>query len=196
MDIHAKFEKIGDIYAEFEAAAAEFRKAAVCMPGCAFCCTEMGMVDMTTLEGLMIRERLSKLKRPAAAAVAKALNRDVRLKEQGQHNRCPFLQKNARCRIYDTRPFSCRQLYSLKKCGAQGPTVHRRTVALARETVAKIQALDNTGYSGHLSYILHMLASEKFRRTYLAGRFKPEEVMAFGKSHQIVINRMVCKKQT
>jgi hypothetical protein len=66
-------------------------------------------------------------------------------------------------------------------------------VELARKTVARLQTLDNTGYSGHLSYILHMLGSEKFLQTYQSGAFKPEEVMAFGKSHQIVINRMVAE---
>lgn len=123
----------------------------------------------------------------------KRLNRDIRKKEKGEKNRCPFLQKNSRCLIYDIRPFSCRQLYSLKKCGEQGPTVHRRAVELARTAVARIQAVDDTGYSGHLSYILHMLESEKFLRVYRTGGFKPDEIRLFGKSHNIVINRMVAE---
>ncbi len=191
MDIKSKISKLDDIYAEFEAATAEFRQADVCAPGCAFCCTQMGTVDITTLEGLVIRERLGRLKRPVAAKVAKQLNRDIRKKEKGDKNRCPFLQKNNRCMIYEVRPFSCRQLYSLKKCGEQGPTVHRGAVDQARAAVEKIQAVDDTGYSGHLSYILHMLGSEKFLRVYQSGEYKPEEIMAFGKSHNIVINRMV-----
>ncbi len=191
MDISDKISKIHGIYAQFEEAAAEFRQAAVCAPGCAFCCTEMGTVDITTLEGLLIRDRLGKLNRPVAAKIAKQLNRDIRKKEKGEKNRCPFLQKNSRCLIYDVRPFSCRQLYSLKKCGEQGPTVHRRAVELARTAVARIQAVDDTGYSGHLSYILHMLGSEQFLRVYQSGGYKPEEIMAFGKSHHIVINRVV-----
>jgi hypothetical protein len=36
-----------------------------------------------------------------------------------------------------------------------------------------------------------MLEAPRFRKTYLAGESKPEEVMAFGKSHGIVINKMV-----
>jgi len=190
LDISDKTSKVYEIYAEFEAAASEFRQAAVCAPGCAFCCTEMGSVDITTLEGLLIRDRLSNLNRPVAAKVAKRLNRDIRKKEKGSKNRCPFLQKNSRCLIYAVRPFSCRQLYSLKKCGEQGPTVHRRAVELARAAVTRIQAVDDTGYSGHLSYILHMLGSEKFLRVYRTGGFKPDEIMMFGKSHNIVINRM------
>ena len=195
MDIFEKKSKDYEIYAQFEEATADFRQAAACAPGCAFCCVEMGTVDITTLEGLVIREKIGKLNRPVAAKIAKRLNRDIRKKEKGEKNSCPFLQKNSRCLIYAIRPFSCRQLYSLKKCGMQGPTVHRQAVDLARNAVARIQAVDETGYSGHLSYILHMLASEKFRRVYRAGEFKPEEVMAFGKSHRIVINRMVGKSK-
>ena len=195
MDFDNKISRLQEIYSQFEEETAEFRQAAVCKPGCAYCCTEMGTVDITTLEGLLIRERLAKLKRPVIARVTKRLNRDIRKKEQGKKNRCPFLQKNDRCQIYDVRPFSCRQLYSLKKCGAQGPTVHRQAVELARAAVARIQKIDDTGYSGHLSYILHMLRSDKFLSVYEAGEYKPEEIMAFGKSHNIVINRMAGQNQ-
>lgn len=191
MDLDAKIDRLQAVYDRFEKETAEFCRDAVCEPGCAFCCTNMGSVDITTLEGHLIRERMVKLKRAQAAALSKQLNRDIRKREQGQKNRCPFLQKNKRCLIYASRPFSCRQLYSLKKCGSQGPTVHRQAVDLARTAVAQLQAIDDTGYSGHLSYILHMLGSKKFRRVYLAGEFRPEEVMVFGKSHQIVINRMM-----
>jgi len=193
MDFDSKTSQLLEIYSQFEEDTAEYRQAAVCKPGCAYCCTEMGTVDITTLEGLLIRDKLGKLNRPVAAKIANHLNRDIRKKEKGQKNRCPFLQKNSRCLIYDVRPFSCRQLYSLKKCGEQGPTVHRQAVELARTAVARIQAVDDTGYSGHLSYILHMLGSGKFLRVYQSGAYKPEEIMAFGKSHNILINRMVRK---
>jgi Fe-S-cluster containining protein len=191
MDFTDRLAGLQDVYRQFAEETAEFRQAAVCKPGCAYCCTEMGTVDITTLEGLLIRERLGKLKRPVIAKVTKHLNRDIRKKEQGEKNRCPFLQKNDRCQIYDVRPFSCRQLYSLKKCGAQGPTVHRQAVELAQSAIKAIQAIDDTGYSGHLSYVLHMLGSDKFLSVYEAGEYKPEEIMAFGKSHNIVINRVV-----
>lgn len=72
-----------------------------------------------------------------------------------------------------------------------GPTVHRQVAELAQAVVARLQIIDDSGYSGHLSYILHMLGSEKFQKVYRAGGFKPEDVMVFGKRHQIVINRMV-----
>ena len=61
----------------------------------------------------------------------------------------------------------------------------------AADVVKALQRLDDNGYSGHLSYILHMLGAPRFMQTYLAAESKPEEVMAFGKSHDIVINKMV-----
>jgi hypothetical protein len=61
---------------------------------------------------------------------------------------------------------------------------------LAEETIKDLRTLDPNGYSGHLSYILHMLSQERFLETYLAGKFEPQAVMAFGKTHRISINRM------
>jgi len=71
--------------------------------------------------------------------------------------------------------------------------VKRQAVSPAKTAVAMIQAIDDTGYSGHLSYGLHMLGSEKFWRVYRTGGFNPEEIMVFGKSHNIVSNRMARK---
>ena len=65
----------------------------------------------------------------------------------------------------------------------------RQVMAIADHTIRKLQALDDTGYSGHLSYILYMLDQPKFRDTYLAGDFKPEEISVFGKRYGILINR-------
>jgi uncharacterized protein len=48
---------LADIYDRFENETRELRRDAVCRPGCAFCCTEMGTVDLTTLEAVAIRER-------------------------------------------------------------------------------------------------------------------------------------------
>jgi hypothetical protein len=63
-------------------------------------------------------------------------------------------------------------------------------MALAEATITALRENDPNGYSGHLGYILHMLAQERFRDTYLAGDVAPQAVMAFGKTHQISINRM------
>ena len=47
--------QITDIYECFDAAAAPFKAGAVCRVGCAACCIDVGRVDATTIEGLLIR---------------------------------------------------------------------------------------------------------------------------------------------
>lgn len=184
--------KMAAIYARFEAAAAPYRTGAVCRIGCASCCIEVGRVDATTLEGLVIRHHLRALPKARRSALQKALEHDRCRRRQGaRFGRCPFLQKNDTCRIYSLRPFSCRQLYSLRPCTGQGPTVHRRSVELANAAVAELQRLDANGYSGHLSDVLELLDDDRFRRFYLAGGFDPNRVMAFARPRGMVINRMV-----
>jgi len=68
-------------------------------------------------------------------------------------------------------------------------------MALGQQTIRMLQQLDDNGYSGHLSYILHMLDTPAFLKAYLAGEYHPETVMAFGKTHGIVINRMMTSRQ-
>jgi hypothetical protein len=93
--------------------------------------------------------------------------------------------------IYDQRPFACRRIYSLKVCSPdQHPVLSKQVMVLGDDTIRKLQQLDDTGYSGHLAYILHMLDTPAFLSTYLAGEHRPEEIMQFGKSHGILINRM------
>jgi hypothetical protein len=107
---------------------------------------------------------------------------------------CPFLLSDQTCEIYAFRPFSCRQLYSLKKCGVQGPTVHRQAMVLAQQFVKEIQQLDHTGYSGHISYILQLLEMKDFKKVYYSGDFNPQAIRSYGKKHCLVINRMVSPK--
>ncbi|MBW1717643.1 MAG: hypothetical protein JRJ77_17835 [Deltaproteobacteria bacterium] len=52
-----------------------------------------------------------------------------------------------------------------------------------------MQRLDDTGYSGHISFILYLLDKPGFRKLYLSGGFDPGKIARFGKSHGIVINR-------
>jgi hypothetical protein len=61
-------------------------------------------------------------------------------------------------------------------------------------TVKKLQYLDDTGYSGHLSYILYLISLPDFKVLYQTGGFDPAKIMSFGKRHGIVINRMVSDK--
>jgi Fe-S-cluster containining protein len=187
-----KKNRLQTIYDDFDSAAAPFKKEAACGRGCAFCCSEAGSIHITSLEGLVIRDRVNRLPRPRQEAVKKALAADMKQREQKKSCVCPFLLKNRACMIYDIRPFACRRIYSLKVCSRdQHPVLSRRVMAMGDEAIRALQQLDDSGYSGHLSYILYMLGTPAFLSTYLAGEFRPEAVSAFGKSHGIVINRLM-----
>jgi uncharacterized protein len=102
-----------------------------------------------------------------------------------------FTQSSARDKAESQRPFTCRRIYSLETCSRRRPPIlNRRVMELGDDTIRSLQMLDETGYSGHISFILHMLDAPVFRNTYLNGAFKPEEIADFGKTHQIIINRM------
>ncbi|MBC2713182.1 MAG: YkgJ family cysteine cluster protein [Desulfosarcina sp.] len=189
-----KKNRLQAIYNDFETAAAPYKTEAACGKGCAFCCTDAGSIHITTLEGLVIRDRIAALPRPRQVAVKKAFAADMKRREQKKPSACPFLMKNRACMIYDVRPFACRRIYSLKICSRdQHPVLSRQVMARGDEAIRALQQLDDTGYSGHLSYILHMLDTLAFLSPYLAGEYNPEVVMAFGKTHGIVINRVMAK---
>ena len=189
MCIHKKLYKIKDIYKAFEIEAAAYKEIAACRKGCAYCCTDAGSIDITTLEGHVILEKVRSLLRSQQVKVNKALAGDLKRMEKGQRSNCPFLMKNNACMIYEIRPFSCRRIYSVHVCNQDNPPkLGRQVMKMAEKTIRKLQILDDTGYSGHISYIIHMLKAPKFISTYLAGEHKPEEVMAFGKTHNIIIN--------
>jgi len=189
MFMDKKLDKIKDIYNAFETEAVAYKEKAACRKGCAYCCTDAGSIDITTLEGLVILEKVRSLLRPQQVKVNKALAGDLKKKEKGQRSACPFLMKNKACMIYEIRPFSCRRIYSVHVCNQNNPPMlSRQVIKSAEKTIRELQILDDTGYTGHISYIMHMLKSPKFLPTYLAGEHKPEEVMAFGKIHHIFIN--------
>jgi hypothetical protein len=188
MDLSSKRRQLQTIYQEFDRETAVFKERAVCEPGCAYCCTHFGHLDLTTLEGWIIRERLRRVSKPAGKRIERRIRENKRDKEAGQPSVCPFLQEDYTCFIYDVRPFSCRQLYSLERCGQRGPVVHPQAIELARGTVRRIQQLDATGYSGHLSFILALLEKQHFYRLYTSGGFDPSKVADFGKAHGLVIN--------
>ena len=191
MDIKAKQQKLKEIYDNFEIQARPFKANAVCKAGCAFCCIHFGNVDAITLEGLIIHEWIEALDKQDKINIRKKIAKNMKKREKRSITRCPFLKKDNTCRIYTIRPFSCRQLYSLRKCTDSGPMVHRQAVELAKQTVKKLQQLDETGYSGHISYIIHLIATPDFRTLYKSGGFNPVNIMGFGKKHGIIINRMV-----
>lgn len=187
-----KIQQLQSIYDDFASRVEPYTAEAACGKGCAFCCSAAGSIDITTLEGLVIRERIARLPRSRQVAVKKALAADMKRREGNQPSACPLLMRNRACMIYDRRPFACRRIYSLKVCGPdQHPVLSRQVMVFGDDTIRKLQQLDDTGYSGHLAYILHMLDASDFLTTYLAGEHRPEEIMQFGKSHGILINRMV-----
>jgi len=189
MNLAEKKEKLKEIYESFEIDAYEYKKDAICKVGCTYCCTDVGNVDIITLEGVIIRERVNSLPQPLKGRVKKKIAQNKLEKEKGKIARCPFLKEDDTCLIYDIRPFSCRQLYSIRQCSGRGPTVHRQSTELAREAVKEIQRLDDTGYSGHISFILYLLDMPGFRKLYLSGGFDPGKIAKFGKPHRLVINR-------
>lgn len=191
MDIPAKREQLAAIYEDYAQKARPYKAGAICKIGCAFCCTHFGNVDVITLEGLLIHEWICGLKDSAQDEIRKKILNNVKMRKKRSTAACPFLKKDKTCRIYAIRPFSCRQLYSLKECAGQGPTVHRQAVELSRKTVQRIQQLDITGYSGHISFIVHLLDRPGFRTLYQSGGFNPAKIVSFGKTHGIVINRIV-----
>jgi Fe-S-cluster containining protein len=187
----AKREQLTEIYERFERDAAEFKRYAICQIGCAYCCKDVGNVDTNTLEGLIIWKRIESFPPDLRRHIKKRVAQNRSEKEKHPIARCPFLKEDETCLIYDIRPFSCRQLYSIRECRGRGPTVHRQAVALAKKAVRDLQQLDDTGYSGHLSYILHLFDHPGFKEVYLPGGFDPGRIMKFGKTHGIIINRFV-----
>ncbi len=188
MNLNEKRKQLADIYRDFEKKIAPYKEKALCKPGCAFCCTHFGNADITTLEGLMILERVRGLRKKSGKAIERKIFGNKEEKEKGGAPPCPFLQPNNTCLVYDVRPFSCRSLYSVEKCGGKGPVVHRQAAALTTETIPLLQTVDSTGYSGHMTYILHLLTNSEFLRVYTSGGFNPALIAGFGKSHNLVVN--------
>lgn len=195
MDIKSIMKNLLEIYERFEEMAEPFSRLAVCGPGCADCCTTVGDIDITTIEGLNILGYLQRLDAARQKTFQKALKENARLKASSRLVRCPFLLKDDRCGIYPVRPFSCRRVYSVSTCGSRGPTVNRHLWELADRTVQEIQELDHTGYSGHLTFIIQLLKDSRFRTTYVSGGFSPEYIRTFARQHRLVINRFSGSRQ-
>jgi len=165
-----KKEKLLEIYSDFENSVSEFnvsefKKSAACKVGCADCCIYVGNVDITTMEGTIIQNRMESFEKKLKAKIRKKLDKNKVERERGILAKCAFLKEED-----DT----CRKL--------------------ADYTISKMQQLDDTGYSGHMSFILYLLEKSGFRKTYIGGKFNPGKIMNFGKSHGIIINRFVKPK--
>ena len=194
MDFDAQKKELDVIYARYEREVALYKAGAICKPGCAFCCTHFGNVDVTTLEGRIIHAWVNQQHPESRQALQKKINKNRKAREKGRAAACPFLTTDHTCRIYPLRPFSCRQLYSVRTCAGRGPTIHRQARDASRKTIAKLQQLDATGYSGHISYILYLLDQKRFTRVYYQGGFDPSAIQAAGKKYGIIINRRAINK--
>ena len=190
MEIDTKREKLDRIYNDHAEASLPFVTASICREGCLFCCTHYGTLDVITLEALLIRRWLGDRKKGIQHDLWKKIRRNMKEKEAGKPALCPFLNENHLCMIYRLRPFSCRQLYSLEPCAKRGPVIHRKAMELTQQTVTQLQNLDDNGYSGHISYMLHLIDSAGFRKRYLANEFRPAEIRQFAQTHKIRINRL------
>jgi uncharacterized protein len=188
MNIIHKQNQLVEIYDRFEKDMQSFKKDAFCKAGCSFCCNHFGNVDMITLEGLRIVQYLRGLPKQQQKNLQKKIDKNKKDRENQKTSPCPFLKADKTCLIYEVRPYSCRRLYSVKKCGHTGPTVHRQAIDLHKETLSRLQSLDSAGYSGHMTYILHLLRQPDFFKLYLSGGFNPVQIAAYGKDHGIIIN--------
>ena len=188
-NLQEKHRGLLDLYARFEADAGPYVASAVCRVGCADCCTTVGNVDITTIEGIIILKHVQDLPPSSKKELDKKLKENRKLKSESKYARCAFLKADNTCAIYPVRPFSCRRLYSLKTCGMTGPTVHRRVWSMAEEIETAIQLLDDNGYSGHIAYVLHLLKDAKFRKTYLDNGFAPRQIQDYLHRYNLFINR-------
>jgi len=184
-----KKKQVFKLYDEHERLVEPFKEQAVCEKGCASCCIDVGNVGATTLEGLIILEYLQGWDHQALEEISRSLRENRREKLNSVLVRCPFLDEEASCRIYAVRPFSCRRLYSVKKCDGQGAVVHRQSVVLGQKMEKELQELDPEGCSGHLSFILHLLKKEPFRWGYLKGSWKVEDFRDIIEGYELVVHK-------
>ena len=188
MDFIEKKTLVFQLYDEYERLVQPYKIQAVCEKGCASCCIDVGSVGATTLEGLIIVEYIQGWDRQTI----KEINRNLRENRNDKLNqvlaRCAFLDQEQNCRIYAVRPFSCRRLYSVRKCDGQGAVVHRQAVMVGQKIEKELQKLDADGCSGHLSFILHLLERELFRRGYLKGSWKVEDFRDIIESYELVVH--------
>jgi len=184
-----KKKQVFKLYDEHERLVEPFKEQAVCEKGCASCCIDVGNVGATTLEGLIILEYLQGWDHQALEEISRSLRENRREKLNSVLVRCPFLDEEASCRIYAVRPFSCRRLYSVKKCDGQGAVVHRQSVVLGQNMEKELQEFDPEGCSGHLSFILDLLQKELFRRGYLKGSWNLEDFRDIIERYGLVVHR-------
>ncbi|MDR9501279.1 MAG: YkgJ family cysteine cluster protein [Desulfurivibrionaceae bacterium] len=165
------------LYSTFEQWLEAYSLPFVCQPGCATCCTRK--VTMTAVEADLIRRFISTSghSRPAETAegatapplvtettnelAARCLHgtegREPEVEEEGEAGVCPYLAE-ARCQIYEVRPFACRSFASLQKCrsgeAAQLPQFYLTAATAAQQL---IEHVGQGGYWGNMHDLLLFL---------------------------------------
>ena len=189
LDFIEKKRQVFQLYEEYERLVQPYKSQAVCEKGCASCCIDVGSVGATTLEGLIILEYIQGWDRQVLKEIKRNLRENRNDKLNQVFARCTFLDQEQSCRIYAVRPFSCRRLYSLRKCDGQGAVVHRQAVALGQKIEKELQNLDPDGCSGHLSFILHLLEKNGFRQGYLRENWSEAEFKDIIERYELVVQR-------
>jgi len=189
MDFIKKKKQVFALYQQYERLVEPYKSQAVCEKGCASCCIDVGSVGATTLEGLIITEYLQGWDRQALKEIHRSLRENRNDKLRQVFVRCAFLDQEQSCRIYAVRPFSCRRLYSVKKCDGSGALVHRQAVVLGQKIERELQKLDPGGCSGHLSYILRLLEKNGFREGYLRENWSTAEFKDIIERYELVVHK-------
>jgi hypothetical protein len=155
----------------------------------------VGAVDITTLEGLFLQDAVRLLPSSLQKELRRRIKENRKVKGRSRFARCAFLLSDNLCAVYAARPFSCRRLYSMKRCGEAGPTVHRRMWTIAERYVDSLRELDDTGCSGHMSYVLSLLNDARFLKSYLEGGFAPDVARELIHDHGLTVNRFASKSK-
>ena len=178
MTIEKKLSALDRIYARYDEYAREIEVA--CQKYCAHCCT--CNVTLTSLEAVNILRGLSDNERAAvrqtlAPRLEKnryhpgiTINQMAALCASGDDppeadndpdwGACPLLEADA-CPIYPVRPFGCRCLLSIHKCGDAGyAEIDEYTISVNYVVSQFIEHLDQNGATGNLSDILLATAPE------------------------------------
>lgn len=189
VELKEKIRLVLELYDKYERLVESYKAQAVCEKGCASCCIDVGSVGATTLEGLIILQYLQGWDHEAIEEINRSLRENRHEKVNSVLVRCAFLDAEQSCRIYSVRPFSCRRLYSVRKCDGQGAVVHRQAVGLGQRIEKALQNLDSDGCSGHLSFILHLLEKEPFLEGYLQGNWKVADFRDIIERYELVVHR-------
>ena len=78
MNNKEKIAQLKDIYAAFDADTRDLVQGRACTRGCSFCCREAGSIDITTLEGMVIRQAMDKMPKSRQKTLTKAFRNEIK----------------------------------------------------------------------------------------------------------------------